>query len=135
LIIWRFLLNLAFVNQKQLNNLQFCIDYPPKDDSLVVASGTPRYSGYCSRIGRTWPISGKFTQEQAEIYDVVLFVHKGIINILKNKPTSLDECYVFMVLSLAQKLLELGFFQNTDKDKVLQEVRLLRKSSKSIIFL
>ena len=37
------------------------------DGSLVVLSGTPRYSGYCARIGRTWPAgeNAKFSVEES----------------------------------------------------------------------
>ncbi|CBY33208.1 unnamed protein product [Oikopleura dioica] len=43
----------------------------------------PRVSGYTSRISRTWPVSGKFSTEQAEIYSIVVEVQNTIINMLK----------------------------------------------------
>ena len=65
---------------------------------LVVLSGAPKVSGYCARIGRTWPVGekGKFTNEQREIYEMVHFVHNGIIQALKNyhkKAITMDELY------------------------------------------
>jgi hypothetical protein len=70
-----------------------------EDGALVIASASPRVSGYTSRkvsrlgkvilmrsfirISRTWPVSGKFTTEQAEIYSIVLEVQNTILNMLK----------------------------------------------------
>ncbi|CBY08812.1 unnamed protein product [Oikopleura dioica] len=54
-----------------------------EDGALVIASASPRVSGYTSRISRTWPVSGKFSTEQAEIYSIVLDVQNTILNMLK----------------------------------------------------
>ncbi len=40
--------------------------------SLVLVDAGCEVSGYASDITRTWPINGKFTQSQREIYEIVL---------------------------------------------------------------
>jgi Xaa-Pro aminopeptidase len=37
------------------------------------------YHGYASDVTRTWPISGKFTKPQRELYQLVLDVQKSCI--------------------------------------------------------
>ena len=46
-----------------------------KEDLLLVDAGC-EYEMYASDITRTYPISGKFSKEQLEIYEIVLEAHK-----------------------------------------------------------
>ena len=39
------------------------------------------YNGYVSDITRTWPVSGKFTIEQKELYEIVLRVQLYCIQV------------------------------------------------------
>ena len=39
------------------------------------------YNGYVSDITRTWPISGKFTEEQKTLYEIVLRVQMHCIEV------------------------------------------------------
>ncbi|MEO0479402.1 MAG: aminopeptidase P family protein [Planctomycetota bacterium] len=41
-------------------------------DLVLLDAGAEAQSGYCSDVTRTWPVDGKFSAEQAEIYDIVL---------------------------------------------------------------
>ena len=43
--------------------------------------GGCEYHGYVSDITRTWPVSGKFTPTQKELYNVVLRVQKICIEV------------------------------------------------------
>jgi len=42
------------------------------DGDLVVVDAGARYNYYCGDITRTYPVSGKFTEEQKKIYEIVL---------------------------------------------------------------
>ena len=42
------------------------------DGDLVVVDAGARYGYYCADITRTYPVSGKFTPEQKELYELVL---------------------------------------------------------------
>ncbi|XP_018594029.1 xaa-Pro aminopeptidase 3 isoform X2 [Scleropages formosus] len=43
-----------------------------KDGELVLLDGGCEYFGYVSDITRTWPVNGKFSPAQAELYEAVL---------------------------------------------------------------
>ncbi len=43
------------------------------------------YNGYASDITRTWPINGKFTDPQRELYEIVLRVQQYIIEVNQKK--------------------------------------------------
>jgi Xaa-Pro aminopeptidase len=49
-----------------LNNKKFV------DGDLVVVDAGARYNYYCADITRTYPVSGKFTDEQVKMYELVL---------------------------------------------------------------
>lgn len=69
-----------------LNNLilhYFDNNRQMQDGDLVVIDIGAKYQGYSSDITRTIPVSGKFTDAQKEIYNMVLQVQKEAIAILK----------------------------------------------------
>jgi Xaa-Pro aminopeptidase len=53
-----------------------------KGDLLVMDVGAV-YWGYSADVTRTIPVSGKFTAEQAEVYNVVLDVQKALIKMVR----------------------------------------------------
>ncbi len=48
-------------------------------DLLLVDAGAESHEGWASDITRTWPVSGKFTALQAEVYDAVLAAQHAAI--------------------------------------------------------
>ncbi|VVT52989.1 uncharacterized protein SAPINGB_P003348 [Magnusiomyces paraingens] len=50
-----------------------------KDGDLVLVDAAGRYGGYCADISRTWPVNGKFTAPQKDLYQAVLNVQKECI--------------------------------------------------------
>lgn len=54
-----------------------------KDGDLVLVDCGAEYSFYASDITRTWPVNGKFTKPQRQVYEVVLKVQKEMIKVLK----------------------------------------------------
>ena len=86
-------------------------NHPIKSTDLVLVDGGAQYGHYNSDVARTWPVSGKFTEAQQEIYEAVLFVNKAIIATLENgAKKSMDGLYSFAIVVLTQKLFDLGFF-------------------------
>lgn len=49
------------------------------DGDLVLVDAAGRYGGYCADISRTWPVNGKFTAPQKDLYQAVLNVQKECI--------------------------------------------------------
>jgi Xaa-Pro aminopeptidase len=53
---------------------------PLRDGDLILIDAGAEYKGYASDITRTFPVNGKFTPAQREVYDVVLEVQKKCID-------------------------------------------------------
>ena len=60
---------------------------PLKDGDLILIDAGAEYQGYASDITRTFPINGKYTQAQREVYDVVLDVQNQCIEYTKTGNT------------------------------------------------
>lgn len=58
-------------------------DTPVKDNVLVLLDVGAACSGYSADISRTFPISGKFTPRQLDIYNAVLKTQKTVIEMVK----------------------------------------------------
>ena len=54
-----------------------------QDGQLVVVDIGSVFEGYCSDLTRTYPVSGKFTPRQKELYNLVLDVQKYIADLAK----------------------------------------------------
>ena len=50
-----------------------------KDGDLILFDLGAQYNYYNADISRTFPVSGKFTERQKEVYNAVLRVNKEII--------------------------------------------------------
>lgn len=87
-------------------------------DLLLIDSGA-EYEYYCSDITRTYPVNGKFSKEQKEIYDIVLKANKECIKKIKPgiKFSSLRD--------LSEKILADGLY----KAGILKNKKLIRKYS------
>ncbi|XP_066251091.1 xaa-Pro aminopeptidase 3 [Euwallacea similis] len=76
-------------------------------NELVLMDAGCEYHGYASDITRTWPVNGKFTDAQTEIYQIVLDVQKELIELCNKLPT-LDALFECMCLLLGKKLQSCG---------------------------
>lgn len=52
-----------------------------RNGDLVLVDCGAELNGYASDITRTWPVNGKFTDPQRELYQVVLNVQKKCIKV------------------------------------------------------
>ncbi len=68
------------------------------------------YEGYASDITRTWPIDGRFSQEQRLIYDIVLEAHQEAIK-LAQVGNAYEEMHQKAVRVLAEGLFELKILE------------------------
>lgn len=65
-----------------------CIHYTRNDDvmfddEMVLVDAAGSLGGYCSDISRTWPVSGRFTDAQRDLYEAVLSVQRRCIELCK----------------------------------------------------
>lgn len=68
-----------------------------KNGELILLDISCKYNNYCSDITRTFPVNGKFTKLQSDIYNIVLDINIYCINnvsINKNWELLTDECYI-----------------------------------------
>ncbi|XP_073500259.1 xaa-Pro aminopeptidase 3 isoform X1 [Phyllobates terribilis] len=86
-----------------------------KPGEMVLLDGGCEASCYVSDITRTWPVNGKFTAAQEELYESVLEVQKSCI-CLCIPGTSLENLYSHMLTQLGIKLRDLGIVQKRCSD-------------------
>jgi Xaa-Pro dipeptidase len=70
------------INGKILHNVYFG-NKLKKNDLLLIDSGAKSSEWYCADITRTFPVGGKFTTQQKDIYNIVLKMQKKAIGMLK----------------------------------------------------
>jgi Xaa-Pro aminopeptidase len=81
-----------------------------KDNLILLDAGCKIY-GYCSDITRTFPSSGKFTEKQLEIYNVVYKCHQYLLNNIYDGTIYNDLENSARVLMM-DEMKKLGFFNN-----------------------
>ncbi|KAJ6160752.1 Intermediate cleaving peptidase 55 [Penicillium chermesinum] len=91
------------------------IHYTRNDDllregDLVLVDGGGEYGGYISDISRTWPVNGKFTDPQRDLYNAVLNVHRSCLALCRESASlSLDKLHSIAENGLKDQLKQLGF--------------------------
>ncbi|KAK7489851.1 hypothetical protein BaRGS_00018873 [Batillaria attramentaria] len=77
------------------------------DGDLVLMDAGCELHGYTSDLTRTWPVSGRFSPAQRELYEATLAVQKACIA-LCTLSHSLDDVYRQMLVLLGMELQKLG---------------------------
>ncbi|XP_066113292.1 xaa-Pro aminopeptidase 3 isoform X5 [Saccopteryx bilineata] len=93
-----------------------------KDGEMVLLDGGCESSCYVSDITRTWPVNGKFTAPQAELYEAVLEIQRDCLT-LCSPGTSLENIYSMMLTLIRQKLKELGIVKNIKENNTFKAAR------------
>lgn len=81
--------------------------------------------GYCSDVSRSWPVSGRFSTPQKELYELVLQVQKTCISITKEDfivdgaQMTLDHMHNIAARDLTDGLLQLGFLKGHSLESAL----------------
>ncbi|RHZ79599.1 hypothetical protein Glove_143g30 [Diversispora epigaea] len=85
-------------------------DMKLRDYDLVLMDAGGEYHGYASDVTRTWPVNGKFTTAQKELYEVVLNINRHCINLCTEaKDISLNGIHEISVQIMKEELQKLGF--------------------------
>ncbi|QDK36251.1 aminopeptidase P family protein [Bdellovibrio sp. NC01] len=89
-----------------------------KDGDLLLIDAGAEYNYYTGDITRTYPVNGKFTDEQARVYEAVLKVQKDIIDFIK-PGIVFKELHDMGTSMLTDAMLELGLLSGR-KDDLIQ---------------
>ena len=90
---------------------------PLNDGDLILIDAGAEYEGYASDITRTFPINGKFTAAQREVYDVVRDVQQQCVDytVTGNTVKARQE---FSIELLTEGMKKLGLLKGKTKDLI-----------------
>ena len=92
-----------------------------KDNDLVLIDAAAENQGYASDITRTFPVNGKFNEEQSLIYDVVLKAQEKAIKFIKPGVTW-DEVHKETVNEISRGLIELNLIKDSFENVIKKEL-------------
>lgn len=85
-------------------------DHLFKGDELVLLDAGGEYANYITDITRTWPVSGKFTDAQRDLYSMVLAVQRSCVSLCRQDANmTLDKLHRIAEKNLLDGLKGLGF--------------------------
>lgn len=88
-----------------------------KDGDLILIDAGAEYEGYASDITRTFPVNGKYTKPQREVYDVVLDVQEKCVEYtVKGNTVKARQEYSIELLTEGMK--KLGLLKGTTRDLI-----------------
>ena len=90
---------------------------PLKDGDLILIDAGAEYRGYAADITRTFPVNGKFTKAQREVYDVVLDVQLKCIEYTKTGNTVRGR-QNYSIELLTEGMQKLGLLKGNTKDLI-----------------
>jgi Xaa-Pro aminopeptidase len=93
-------------------------------DLLLADVGAEAESGWASDVTRTWPISGKFSPTQRDIYDLVLSAHDRCIA-AANPGVEYQDLHLLAAHIMAAGLIDLGILKGNAEDLVAQDAHAL----------
>lgn len=95
-------------------------DMQLKQQDLVLVDAGAKYGGYVTDITRTWPVSGRFTPAQKDLYNLLLSVQRTCVALCRTSSHfSLDKLHQTTCNALAAGLRDLGFPMERDAIQVL----------------
>jgi Xaa-Pro aminopeptidase len=90
---------------------------PLKDGDLILIDAGAEYQGYAADITRTFPVNGKYTNAQREVYDVVLDTQLQCIDYTKTGNTVKGR-QEFSIELLTEGMKKLGLLKGKTKDLI-----------------
>ncbi|KAL4804374.1 peptidase M24, structural domain-containing protein [Aspergillus unguis] len=91
-----------------------------KEGDMVLVDGGGEMGTYISDITRTWPVNGKFTDPQRDLYNAVLNVHRSCVSLCRESAgLSLDRLHGVAENGLKDQLQQLGFDLSGDALRTL----------------
>ncbi|TKA77067.1 hypothetical protein B0A49_03428 [Cryomyces minteri] len=81
-----------------------------KDGDLVLVDAGGEYGGYITDITRTWPVNGKFSDPQRDLYETILKVQRSCVALCReDADVTLDKLHTIAENGLRQGLAQIGF--------------------------
>ncbi|KHN99095.1 xaa-pro dipeptidase app [Metarhizium album ARSEF 1941] len=81
-----------------------------KEGELVLVDAGGEYGTYITDISRTWPVSGKFSAAQRDLYEAVLKVQRTSVSLCRESARlSLEEIHGITARGLVDQLRGIGF--------------------------
>lgn len=81
-----------------------------RDGQMVLVDAGGEYGGYITDITRTWPVSGKFSPAQKDLYSAILKVQRSSISLCRQSSNlSLDKIHDITADGLKHALKDIGF--------------------------
>jgi Xaa-Pro aminopeptidase len=90
-----------------------------RDGDLLLVDAGAEYKGYASDITRTYPINGRFTKPQREIYELVLKAQKACVEMVRPGVTH-DQLKQHSIEVLTEGMVELGLLKG-DTQELIKE--------------
>ncbi|TVP57191.1 MAG: aminopeptidase P family protein [Nodularia sp. (in: Bacteria)] len=115
--------SIVTVHGEVLHNEQY--HHPLQPGDLILADvGAETAMGWAADVTRTWPVSGKFSSTQRDIYDVVLAAHDACI--AKISPgVEYEDIHLLAATVIAEGLVDLGILQGNPADLVEMDAHAL----------
>ncbi|MDX6558496.1 MAG: Xaa-Pro aminopeptidase, partial [Blastocatellia bacterium] len=95
-----------------------------KDGDLLLVDAGAEYKGYASDITRTFPINGRFTQAQRDVYDLVLETQMSCIDMVR-PGVRLEDLKTHSVEMLTEGMVRLGLLKG-DSKKLIEEKKYMQ---------
>ena len=95
-----------------------------RDGDLLLVDAGAEYLGYASDITRTFPINGKFTEAQRDIYDLVLKTQMSCIDMVR-PGVQLEDLKTHSVEMLTEGMVKLGLLKG-DPAKLIEEKKYMQ---------
>jgi Xaa-Pro aminopeptidase len=91
-----------------------------RDGDLLLVDAGAEYKGYASDITRTFPINGRYTKAQREIYDLVLETQMSCVEMVRPGVTH-DELKAHSVEMLTEGMVRLGLLKGEPATLIKEE--------------
>jgi Xaa-Pro aminopeptidase len=90
---------------------------PLRDGDLLLIDAGAHYKGYASDITRTFPVNGRFTKPQRDIYDIVLGVEIKCLEATRTG-TTIKKRQELSIELLTEGMKEIGLLKGKTKDLI-----------------
>jgi Xaa-Pro aminopeptidase len=91
-----------------------------RDGELLLVDAGAEYKGYASDITRTYPINGRFSPAQSEIYDLVLKAQMACVEMVRPGVTH-DQLKQHSIEVLTEGMVEVGMLRGKPEDLIKEK--------------